>query len=357
MTQNRRTFLKVLGATAGAGAVLGSASLGAAHSKPSMDWIAADDSNYTDASRETDYDIRWFVVHVAEGSYEGTISHFQDSSADVSAHYVTENDSSGDMTQMVAEEDVAWHAGNGGYNDHSLGIEHEGYTDETTFTDALYQASARTAQWAAETYNFPLRVRRYDVAPCSATDGNGGIIGHDQIPDPNDCSQGGGASHHTDPGSTWNWGRYEGYVRRYHLGVSEHAVTSADLSVRDGPGTNYTRIDVAPQGYTGTVIDGPVDNDGYRWYKVDYEGDVATGWSAANWLPYSRFDVGHGVTTTSALNVRNGPGTSYDSIDTAPDGTTGTVSDGPVDNDGYRWFEVNYDDGVSTGWSAGYWLE
>ena len=66
----------------------------------------------------------------------------------------------------------------------------------------------------------------------------------------------------------------------------EHTVTTADLSVRDGPGTSYTRIDTAPQGTTGTVTDGPVHNDGYTWWKVDYYDGVSTGWSAqgSDWL-------------------------------------------------------------------------
>lgn len=356
MRGTRRTVLKAAAAAVAGGSVLGAVDAAGAHSKPPMDWVAADASNYTDADRESDYDVRWFVVHVAEGSYEGTIAWFQDPDANGSTHYVVENDDPADATRMVAEEDVAWHAGNWGYNAHSLGLEHEGYTDETAFTDALYEKSARIAQWAGETYGFPLRVRRYDVAPCDPTDGAGGVIGHDRIPDPDDCDSGGGAGAHTDPGSTWNWGRYEGYLRRNHLDVWDSVVTDADLSVRDGPGTYYSRVDVAPEGTSGTVIDGPVDNDGYRWYEVAYDDGVANGWSAAPWVPYSRFDVWQDATTRVDLSVRDAPSTTADRVDVAPEGTTGTVVDGPVDNDGYRWFELDYD-GAATGWSAGYYLD
>jgi N-acetyl-anhydromuramyl-L-alanine amidase AmpD len=351
MRRSRRSFLRAAGATAGAGALLGSASTVAAHSKPAMNWVAADDSNYTDG--RAGHGIRWFVVHVVEGSYEGCISWFQNPDADASTQYVVENDSAGEITQMVDEADTAWHAGNWDYNRHSLGVEHEGYTDETTFVDGLYRSSAAIARWAGETYGFPLRVRRYEVAPCDADDGAGGIIGHDQIPDPDNCDSGGGGGGHTDPGSTWNWGRYEGFVRQEHVDLGEHVFTTADLSVREGPGTGYSRIDVAPQGAAGEVLDGPVDSDGYRWYEVDYEGSTATGWSAADWLPYCRFMPGVGARTTAALSVRDAPDGAK--IDTAPDGTTGTVVDGPVDTGGWRWWKLDYD-GVSTGWSAGYWL-
>lgn len=350
MQPSRRTFLRTVGATAGAGALLSGASPAAAHGKPNYVWRPADSSNYTAANREYDYDIRWYVIHVAEGTYWSVINAFQDPGWNASTHYVIENDSNPELTQMVDESDVAWHGGGTNYNYYSLGIEHAGEVGSTYWTDATYRKSARLAQWACETYGIPLAVRRYDVAPCDATNGAGGVIGHHQIPE-TDC----GPNDHTDPGPTWNWGKFEGYLRRYHLGVNEHAFASADLSVRDGPGTSNTRLDVAPQGTSGTVIDGPVDADGYRWYKLDYDGGVATGWSAANWLPYSRFDVGHGVTTTTSLSVRDGPGTSYSRVDTAASGEGGVVVDGPVDSEGYRWFRVDYDSSA-TGWSAGFWL-
>ena len=348
MAPSRRQFLRLAGATAGAGALFGSASTVSAHSKPSMRWVAADSSNYTDG--RGGHSINWFLVHVVEGSYESCVSWFQDPDADASTHYVIENASNPEVTQMVEENDTAWHAGDWGYNQHSLGIEHEGYTDQTNFKDGTYEKSAEIAQWAAETYSFPLRVRRYDIAPCDADNG-GGIIGHNQVPN-SDCTSGGGSGGHTDPGSTWNWGRYEGYLRRFHMGVGEHVVTSSALNVRDSP--NGTDIDTAPEGTHGEILDGPVSDGGYEWYKVDYEGSVSTGWSAADWLLYARFDHGQGVSTTSALSVRDSPdGTK---IDTAYEGESGTILDGPVDKGGYRWWKVDYAS-AQTGWSAGYWLQ
>ena len=353
MQPSRRTFLKTVGATAGAGALLSSTSPVAAHGKPATVWNPAHSSNYTSANRESDYDIRWYIIHVAQGTYDGTISVFKDPGWDASTHYVIENDSNPEITRMVDESDIGWHAGNWDYNTQSLGIEHPGYADQTFWTDATYEKSAALAQWAAETYNFPLEVKRFDVAPCSASSGTGGIIGHDQIPDPDNCSSGGGAGGHTDPGSTWNWGKFEGLLRRYHLGVGDNTVTSSALRVRDSP--SGTQVDTAPVETSGVVLDGPVASGGYLWYEVDYDDGVSTGWSAATWLPYSRFGSGNRVATTSALSVRDSPGTSATRIDSAYNGEGGTVVDGPVDNEGYRWFEVDYDS-AATGWSAGYWL-
>ncbi len=357
MQQTRRGLLRTLGAAVGAGAVL-STGVGtvAADEEPSLAWEPAGDSNYTAAARGP-ADVRWFVVHVAEGTHDGTVAWFQDPNANGSTHYVVENAADPAQTRMLDESDIGWHAGNWSYNEASLGIEHGGYTDQTTFVDGLYDASASIAAWAADAYDFPLRVRRYDVAPCDPTDGAGGVIGHDQVPDPDNCSSGGGAGAHTDPGSTWNWGRYEGYLRRNHLGTYQEVVTAADLNVRDSPGLGGTSVDTAPAGTTGDTVDGPVDADGYRWYEVEYDDGTTTGWSASDWLLYSRFGAWDDVTTTAALSVRDAPGLDATTVDTTANGETGTVTDGPVDADGYRWFEVSWNGGTTSGWSAGYWLE
>jgi parallel beta-helix repeat protein len=69
-----------------------------------------------------------------------------------------------------------------------------------------------------------------------------------------------------------------------------------------------------------------------------------------------RFRVGDYVRTTANLNVREGPGLGYALIDTMPEGTLGQIVGGPVEADGYVWWDVNYDAGVR-GWSAEDWLE
>lgn len=352
MTPSRRRFLQTVGTTVTAGTLLSTASPVAAHSKPATVWRPADSSNYTDG--RGGHDIRWYVIHVAEGSYSGTINWFQNPDADASTHYVIEDNSNPEITRMVDEGDTAWHAGNWDYNQHSLSIEHPGYIDSTYWEDATYRRSAALAQWASETYGFPMEVKRFDVAPCDAESGTGGIIGHDQVPDPNDCSAGGGSGRHGDPGSTWNWGKFESFLRRFHLDVGDGVVTDGNLNIRDSPDGAY--LDTTADETSGTVVDGPVDSGGYRWYKVDYDGPYATGWSAADWLLYSRFTHGERVATTASLSVRDGPGTSNTRIDTAAYGEGGTIVDGPVDADGYRWFQVDYDS-AATGWSAGYWLE
>ncbi|WP_132057489.1 glycosyl hydrolase family 18 protein [Halorussus amylolyticus] len=139
--------------------------------------------------------------------------------------------------------------------------------------------------------------------------------------------------------------------------LQDHTVTTGDHWVRDGPGTSSEHIDTAPEGTTGTVLDGPVESDGYAWYRISYDDGISDGWSAANALEAAAFDADHPAVTNADLWVRDGPGTSNEHIDTAPEGTGGTVLDGPVESDGYTWWRVDYDDGVSTGWSAGEYLD
>ncbi|QFY13581.1 amidase [Nonomuraea phyllanthi] len=155
---------------------------------PPAAWVAASSSNYTSSSRPSSYAIDRVVIHVTQGSYAGTISWFQNPSAQVSAHYVVKS-SNGAITQMVREKDIAWHAGNWTYNTRSIGIEHEGYvSDASWFTDAMYRASAALTKAICDKYGIP-KDRTH-------------IIGHNQVP----------GADHTDPGSYWNWTTYMNYV-------------------------------------------------------------------------------------------------------------------------------------------------
>jgi hypothetical protein len=126
-----------------------------------------------------------------EGSYSGSISWFQNCSASVSAHYVIRS-SDGEITQMVDEADIGWHAGHWDTNERSIGIEHEGYvaSGDRWYTDSMYRASAELVRDICDRYGIP-KDRSH-------------IIGHNEVPG---CSTpgGGGSGCHTDPGSYWDW--------------------------------------------------------------------------------------------------------------------------------------------------------
>ncbi|NLU68721.1 N-acetylmuramoyl-L-alanine amidase [Streptomyces sp. HNM0574] len=151
---------------------------------PDAEWIPANGSNFTPADRPSEFPIEFVVIHVTQGSFAGTVQHFQNPEAKVSAHYVVRSND-GHIAQMVHDKDVAWHAGNWDYNTRSIGIEHEGFVDDPAwFTDAMYAASAALTASLCDTWGIPRDRTR--------------VIGHNEVP----------GADHTDPGQHWDWDRY-----------------------------------------------------------------------------------------------------------------------------------------------------
>src|SRR5215217_4831903 len=152
-------------------------------------WRPAHRSNYTDRNRGAKQ-IDMIIVHVAQGSYSGTINWFQYGPSNVSAHYVLSRE--GQVAQCVHNEDIAWHAGNWRYNRMSIGIEHAGYAgDPNTWTDRMYRASAKLSAYLSRRFNIPVDRRH--------------IIGHRQVPGVNKRC----------PGQYFNFDRYLRMIRRY----------------------------------------------------------------------------------------------------------------------------------------------
>jgi len=164
------------GALATADAVL-------AQDYPGAIWNPASSANYASGRTAT---ISQVVIHVTQGSYAGTISWFQNPDSQVSAHYVVRS-ADGEVTQMVADSDTAWHARSA--NASALGIEHEGFIDDPAwFTDAMYRSSAALTKWLCDTYGL---AKTRDV-----------IVGHNEVP----------GNDHTDPGPNWDWDYYMSLV-------------------------------------------------------------------------------------------------------------------------------------------------
>ena len=138
------------------------------------------------------------MIHVAEGGFASTYTWFRNPAAQASANYVVGYD--GQIAQMVPEHDIAWHAGNWAYNVRSAGIENAGYADDPSgFPLAEYRATARLTANIARSSLIPIDRRH--------------IIGHYEVPDPNDPLQGGGIDGHTDPGPYWKWDLFMRLVR------------------------------------------------------------------------------------------------------------------------------------------------
>ncbi|MCX5204049.1 N-acetylmuramoyl-L-alanine amidase [Streptomyces sp. NBC_00237] len=157
--------------------------------QPGAQWVAASAGNLRTADRPADYSIDRIVIHTTEGSYDTAIRVFRDPLHAAAAHYVVRA-RDGKITQMARELDVAYHAGNRGFNERSIGIEHEAFAHRKgTLTEVMYRSSARLAAGICARYGIPVDREH--------------IVGHVEIP----------GTDHTDPGPYWDWDHYLKLVR------------------------------------------------------------------------------------------------------------------------------------------------
>lgn len=242
--------------------------LGAARpDQPGVRWVAS--PNYSDRSRGLG-EVDTIVIHVTQGSYGGAVSWFQNPDSQVSAHYVIRS-SDGQVTQMVEEQDIGWHARC--WNGRSVGIEHEGFVDEPQwFTDDMYRASANLVRGIAARWNIPLDRTH--------------IKGHNELSDCND---------HSDPGPNWDWdrfmsmvrdgvdpgqgpatGRLLGFVREGDIRDATANIAGARVSVAMGPSVvtgadGLYRFEALPVGQQRVHVEAP------GFVSADIEREVVSG--------------------------------------------------------------------------------
>jgi len=124
------------------------------------------------------------VIHITDSgaNISSPINWFKDPRAKVSAHYVIGQD--GTIVQMVAHNDVAWHAGSA--NGTSIGIEHVANTRGLKPTAAQMCASAALVTWLCDTYGIPADRQH--------------ILGHAEAD--------GRTTHKACPNAVWDWAYY-----------------------------------------------------------------------------------------------------------------------------------------------------
>jgi hypothetical protein len=300
----------------GGAAATPSAQAGAGADYSGAIWNPASPSNFTANDRPPFYPVQMIVIHVSQGSYSGTISYFQDPASQASAHYVTKS-SDGEITQMVHDHDIAWHAGNWDYNTRSIGIEHEGFVnDPSWFTDAMYRHSAQLTAYATVKFGIPIDRLH--------------IIGHSEVPDPNNPALFGGAGHHTDPGPYWNWSLYLSYVRQYAGLIScggsiwtMYPGAANDLSVGANGATWIVGTNLVTGGFgifnwtasgwssvAGGAVRIAVDPSGQPWV-LNSGGEIWRRSAGGGWqmLPGAGSDIGIGADGSVWLTGTNaGPG-------------------------------------------------
>ncbi|GLI07659.1 hypothetical protein YDYSG_36890 [Paenibacillus tyrfis] len=154
-------------------------------------WKAAHPTNYATGNRGRGT-ITHLVIHVMQGTYAGSISWAQQKHDGPSAAHYYVRSSDGEITQMVKDKNIAYHARSA--NSYTIGIEHEGYVSDPKkwFTSTMYNQSAKLAALMCYTYGIPVDRSH--------------IKGHSEYPNQT----------HTDPGSGWDWTTYMRYVKAWY---------------------------------------------------------------------------------------------------------------------------------------------
>ncbi|MER6444282.1 N-acetylmuramoyl-L-alanine amidase [Streptomyces venezuelae] len=150
-------------------------------------WVEASESNYTVSDRPEEYPIEYVVIHLTTDILPVMFDKFKDPAERVSAHYMISATGTR-IAQCVRERDVAWHSGSVWYNHRSIGIEHEGWTDQPVYTDKMYETSAVLTATICAKYDVPVDRDH--------------ILGHVEVP----------LSTHDDPGTVWDWDKYMNLV-------------------------------------------------------------------------------------------------------------------------------------------------
>lgn len=100
--------------------------------------------------------------------------------------------------------------------------------------------------------------------------------------------------------------------------------TTSNLNIRDEPSTSGGVIRTAQENTGMHIIDGPWDNDGYTWWRVQVNGDAnnysrITGYAAEDWMERANFAYGSDNTITDVYCRESWSGCSrnHDGIDIA----------------------------------------
>ncbi len=212
------------------------------------------------------------TIHTVQGTYAGAISWAQNCAADVSYHYVIRS-SDGQVTQMVLEEDKAWHVGS--ENPYTIGYEHEGYVSNAAwYTNEMYLSSADLSRDIVNSGYGILPLRTFDGPATSGTNVLGGCIkikGHQHFPNQT----------HVDPGINWNW---EYYYQLINNPPNIITITSSSGTLTDTGGamTDYSDDErqlwlIQPPAAQSITLDFSVFELENNWdYLYIYDGDTTT---------------------------------------------------------------------------------
>jgi uncharacterized protein YgiM (DUF1202 family) len=128
---------------------------------------------------------------------------------------------------------------------------------------------------------------------------------------------------------------------------------------RSGPGLDFSILREMPYGTEFRIVDGPVTNQGYDWYRVS--GEEGLGWFASAVLEATaggsspRFEPGSPVQViTDALNLRVAPSLYAGIVTQLVNGDRATVLAGPYRREQRNWYWLRTPS--NRGWCDGAFL-
>jgi uncharacterized protein YgiM (DUF1202 family) len=130
-------------------------------------------------------------------------------------------------------------------------------------------------------------------------------------------------------------------------------VATDALNLRDDASSSAGVVAILPVGTFAIVLDGPITADDYDWYLIEVDG--TTGYVAGTYLADAATDGSFAISDTVAVNtdalaLRDSATLSGAMVSVLSTGMTGTVLDGPVEADGYAWYQLDIDG--TTGWAV-----
>jgi N-acetyl-anhydromuramyl-L-alanine amidase AmpD len=269
------------------------------------------------------------VMHTVEGSLRSAVQTFmtqQQPGQQRSAHYVLGNE--GEIVQMVRNLNIGYHAGNWWYNNHSLGIEHEGYADNAvTWTPKILQTSTQLMMWLVGQYGI-VRTRQF-------------VIGHYDVPRSAEYAP--QPTYKTDPGPYFPWANYMAQIGGVsQIWLTPLRVTTSNLNVREGPDGSAT---ILTQVHSNQQYVGRWQENG--WFLIQV--GAHPGWVSSSFVAVLSAGTGvlYPAQGISLLNVRDAP--------------NGNIIGKAVFNDAFSWIATSggwhqiYFQGTSGAWvSASY---
>ena len=241
---------------------------------------------------------KYLLMHYTAGrSAESSINWLTNPEAQASAHVVIGKD--GSVTQLVAFNRKAWHAGRSEWNDllgmnsHSIGIEldnagrmirhgdqwfswfGEPYPEEEVI-EAIHKHEQESAGWHA----YPAKqlevaigvataiMRKYELLD---------VIGHDDV----------SPHRKQDPGPAFPMVSFRSMVMGRQMDAEFFYETTEDLNIRIGPGTDFEQMEGSPLS-RGTKVIVLNHHEFWRYVEViqniEHEGCGMRGWVSGRYL-------------------------------------------------------------------------